>query len=221
MEKKINDPFLGKRLAAYDQWLEAGQISCSSKVIPVTEALRAKQWVLPTEQVFEILRHADSVALQNCECRTHYGRCDKPVEVCFLLNGVADRFVSRGLARHVSLSEAAEVLQKANESGLVHLSLYMPDHQVYALCSCCACCCHELQIVRLSGRKDLLVHSEYVAVTDPETCIHCGDCVDRCPFDARTFEGDRMIYQRDECAGCGLCVTICPTGATVMQNRRS
>lgn len=221
MKRKVDDPFLEKRLVKYDQWLSGGQISCSSRVVPVAESLQARQWVLPTEQVLEILRNAGSAALQKCECRTHYGRCDKPLEVCFLLNGIADRFVAKGLARPVSLSEAVDVLRKANESGLIHLSLYMPHHEIYALCSCCPCCCHELQLVRLYGRKDLLVYSEYVTKTDMETCVHCGDCVGRCFFGARTVEDGRMVYSQEACAGCGLCVTVCPVQATVMQPRES
>ncbi|MCL0074246.1 hypothetical protein M1O50_05195, partial [Dehalococcoidia bacterium] len=180
-----NDPFLEKRLIKYDEWLSKGQLSFSSKVVPVSESFDAKQWVLPTEQAMEILSNAKSVALQNCECRIHYKRCDKPLEVCFLLNEVGDKIVSKGQARHVSLSEATDILRKANESGLVHLSLYMPDHELFALCSCCSCCCHDLQIVKLYKRKDLMVRSEYVATTDSDACIHCGECAERCVFGAR------------------------------------
>ncbi len=217
MEKAANnDPFLKSRVAKYDQWLEKGQISYSSRVIPVSESLDAHQWVLPTEQVMEILRGAESVAVQNCECRTHYQRCDHPLEVCFLLNRTGDQYVAKGEARHVSLTEAAEILKKANQSGLVHLSLYMPDHEVFAICSCCSCCCHDLQITRLLGRKELMVRSEYVAFTDLELCINCGDCVERCPFDARAYQGEQLTYHPAKCMGCGLCVTVCPVEATTM-----
>jgi ferredoxin len=215
-----DDPFLGERLVEYDEWLSKGQISFSSKVIPVLESFKAKQWVLPTEQAIEVLRNAKSVALQNCECRTHYKRCDKPVEVCFLLNEAGDKSVNEGKARHVSLTEATDVLRKVNENGLVHLTLYMPNHQIFALCSCCACCCHDLQIVKLFDRKDLMVHSEYVAVTDSEICIHCGECVERCVFGSRVFRGEQMEYHAEECLGCGLCITTCPVQATSMQPRK-
>lgn len=218
---KYIDPFLEKRIVKYDKWLNKGRISHSSKVIPISESFNAKQWVLPTEQVMEILRTAKSVAVQNCECRTHYKRCDNPLEVCLLLNDVGDKFVAKGEARHVDLTEAADILKKANESGLVHLSLYMPDHEVYALCSCCPCCCHDLQIVKQFGRKELMVRSEYVAVTVPEDCIHCGECVDRCVFGARVLQDERMEYNIDACLGCGLCVTSCPAEAISMELRKA
>jgi uncharacterized Fe-S center protein len=189
------------------------------KLHNLSESFNTKQWVLPTEQVVQILRNAKSMAVQNCECRTHYERCGNPLEVCFLLNDVGDKFVSKGEARHVDLAEAADILAKANESGLVHLSLFVPNHEIYALCSCCPCCCHDLQIVKLFERKDLMVHSEYVAVTIPEDCIHCGECVERCVFDARVFQDEIMEYNAEACLGCGLCVTICPVEATSMALR--
>ena len=217
MNKEIYiDSFLEKRLVKYDEWLSKGQISYSSKVIPVSESFKTKQWVLPTEQAMEILLKSKSVAVQNCECRTHFKRCDNPLEVCFLLNDVGDKLVSKGKARHIDLKEAAGILTKANQSGLIHLSLYMPDHEIFALCSCCPCCCHDLQIVKLFDRKDLMVHSEYVAVTSPEDCIDCGECVERCVFGARVFRNEKMEYNTEACLGCGLCVTICPVEATSM-----
>ncbi len=215
------DPYLEPYIAKYDQWLSKGQISFSSKVIPVFESLDAQQWVLPTDQALELLRNARSVALSNCRCRTHYGRCDKPLDVCLFLNEFGDRFVAKGEARYISLSEAARVLKKANESGLVHMSLYMPDHELAALCSCCSCCCHDMQIAKSYGRKHIMVRSEYVAVTDVALCIHCGECVERCPFDARSLGDGQMAYDAAACYGCGLCVTVCPVEATIMQPRQS
>ena len=216
-----HDPFLQKRLVKYDEWLHEEQISFSSKVVPVLKSLETKQWILPAEQVLEILRNARSIALLNCECRTHYKRCDKPLEVCLVLDEVGDKLVTKGEARHISLVEAKGVLHKANESGLIHLSLYMPDHKVWAVCNCCPCCCHELQIVKRFGRKDLMVRSEYVAETDMDTCTHCGQCVERCIFGARVFQDGQMVYNAAACLGCGLCVTVCSVAATSMQLRKS
>lgn len=171
--------------------------------------------------MIEIISNADSIAVQDCERRTHYKRCDKPLEVCLLLNKVGDKLVSKNQARHVSLKEATDILQIANKNGLIHLALYMPDHEIFALCSCCSCCCHELQIVKLTERKELMVHSEYIATTDIATCIHCGECVERCIFDARILNNEKMEYNHQACLGCGLCVTVCPVEATTMTLRES
>ncbi len=213
----MDDDFLDERLVRYDRWLAAGKISFSSKVVPVSESFEAKQWVLPSEQVRKILESARSIALQKCMCREHYSRCDKPLEVCLILNESGDKFVEKGTARHISLAEAVEVLKKADETGLVHLSLYMPHHEVFALCSCCPCCCHDLQILKLCSRKDLVARSEYVAKTDLNACINCGACAERCPFEARRLVGGALAYDETKCLGCGLCVSVCPVEATTMQ----
>ncbi len=42
-DERGGDPFLEKRMAKYDEWLSRGQILFSSKVIPISESLNAKQ----------------------------------------------------------------------------------------------------------------------------------------------------------------------------------
>ena len=215
--KKYRDAFLEKRIEQYDSWLGEESISFSSRVIPVQRSLEAKQWVLPAEQVREVLREASVIALQPCECRNHYQRCEHPREVCLLFDEAAEKYLLRNEARRITLKEACGVLEQADRSGLVHMTLYMPEHKIYALCSCCPCCCHEMRIVRKYGRHDLMVRSQYVAETDFSLCMHCGDCVDRCIFSARemTVAGE-LLYDPDKCLGCGLCVTVCPANATEM-----
>jgi Pyruvate/2-oxoacid:ferredoxin oxidoreductase delta subunit len=218
-ESGSRDTDLEERLARYDGWIQEGKIPTSSKVIPVHESLSVQQWVVPTEQVLEFLRNARVYALIECVCRSQYQRCDNPLEVCFVINDVADQYLAEGNGRRVSLEEAEERLQNANERGLVHLTIYNPDQHVFAVCSCCSCCCHDLQFLKLYGRGDLIAHSEYVAQTDSNACVHCGECVNRCVFEARVFEDGQLRYDIDACYGCGLCVTVCPEDATVMRRR--
>lgn len=218
-DSATKDTFLSDRLEKYDRWLDKGLISFSSKVVPVKESLDVRQWVLPTEQVMEILGKSDSIAVQDCMCRTHYKRCDHPMEVCLLLNKVADKNIKTRKARPVDLEEAGIITRNANLSGLVHLSFYMPDHEIFALCSCCPCCCHDLQIVKKYGRKDIMVHSEYIALTRDKNCIHCLECSDRCVFGARTIKDERLFYTPKQCLGCGLCITTCPGDAIFMALR--
>jgi len=136
-----------------------------------------------------------------------------------LLNETGEQAIEKGPARPVSLSETAEILRKADEYGLIHLSLYQPDNEIYALCNCCPCCCHDLQLMKVYDRRDLVVRSEYVAMTDAESCTDCGKCVERCIFDARTFNDGRMEFNPGSCLGCGLCVTVCPVSAIEMTRR--
>jgi formate hydrogenlyase subunit 6/NADH:ubiquinone oxidoreductase subunit I len=162
---------------------------------------------------------ARSFALTDCVCRSHYSRCDKPREVCFLIDELSDKAVERAKARRVTLSEASEILKKADEHGLVHMTLHMPGRKIYALCSCCSCCCHDLQLLMDYDRRDLVARSDYVSVTDLEHCVNCGKCIERCVFRARSLHDDIMECDAGACLGCGLCVSICPEKATVMKVR--
>ncbi len=218
-QNKSTDTWLEERLAKYDRWIREGKVPFSSKVIPVGKSLVAEQWVLPTEQAIEILRNARSFALKKCECRSHYQRCDNPIEVCFVINDAADKCVAEGNGRHVSLEEAINVLRQTDERGLVHLTIYNPDQYVFAICSCCSCCCHDLQALMSYRRRDLIAHSEYIAQTNIDVCTHCGHCIERCVFGARVWKEGRMYYNSNACYGCGLCVTICPADACNMQRR--
>jgi ferredoxin len=215
------DDFLSTRLDRYTSWLDSRKIAFSSKIVPVKESVESKQWILPTEQVLNIIARATTIALTDCLCRSHYKRCDRPVDVCMLLNQYGRKCIDKGRGREISFDEAAGVLDTANRQGLVHLSLYRPDHQLYALCSCCPCCCHDLQLLLDYTLDTLVVHADYAARTDMDQCVHCGECVGRCAFEARKLECDTMVYTPENCYGCGLCVTTCPAGATAMERRQS
>ena len=210
------DAFLDGYLEKYDQWIAEGKVPFAARVIPVGQSLEAQPWVLPGEQVAAIAAQARALAVWPCVCRSHYRRCDAPLEVCLLLDGPAETLVGRSVARPVDLGEALRVLRRADEHGLVHMGLYMPEHGLSAICSCCACCCHELQALRLPGRRERVARSEYLAETAEEGCTHCGRCVPRCPFGARVLEAGILRYRPKDCLGCGLCVSACPPGATRM-----
>ncbi|MBU3952338.1 MAG: 4Fe-4S binding protein [Proteobacteria bacterium] len=212
------DSFLKKYANRYDKWLGEGKIAYTSRVIPIEKSLDAKQWVMPTQQAISILTRANSFALTACECRTHY-HCDKPKEVCFLLNEVADKAVEKNEARKVDEKEAIRVLQSAGKAGLVHLSLYRPGQEVFALCNCCPCCCHDLQLLIQYKRTELVVHSDFSASTTESLCRDCGLCTETCPFKARNLTDNGLVFDPKCCYGCGVCVPVCPEAAITMKKR--
>jgi ferredoxin len=221
MKKEERDEELEQRMHMFDGWIKEGKIPYSSKVIPVQQSLEFLQWVLPTQQVIEIIRNSRSFALANCLCRTKHKRCDNPLEVCFYTNDVADKKVEQGAARRVSLQEAAEVLKLANKYGLIHLTIYNPEQHVHALCSCCECCCHDIQFMKKLGRPDLVAHADYIAEVDTDACVQCGACTERCVFGAQVMLEDKHVFRRELCFGCGLCVTSCQPKAIKMILRQS
>ena len=72
------DRFLGSRLDKYEEWLKDGKISFSSKVVPVSQALGSKQWIMPIKQAMDHLKSARTFALTECVCRRNFRRCDNP-----------------------------------------------------------------------------------------------------------------------------------------------
>ncbi len=213
------DAFLKDKLARTERLLRDGEVTHATRVIPVGEALPAQQWVLPGQQALEYIRQARAVALVECECRTHYRRCSHPTEVCLVLDDSAEREIAGGSGRPISVDEAAAVLRRAEEAGLVHLAIYAPGQQVSAVCSCCACCCHNLQLLQRYGRPEMVARADYVAVTDPDLCRQCGTCAERCAFGARVWEDGTMHYRPEACFGCGVCVAACPSQAIRLRRR--
>lgn len=216
------DAFLKDFIDKYDRWLEKDLISYSSKVIPIRESLDNVKHIIPSLQALEILKAAHTITLARCICRQRYKNCDNPLEVCFVLNETGEKWIEKGLSKKIDIDTAKTVLKQANLNKLIHLTLYKPDHEVFALCSCCSCCCHDLQLVMKYGKSYILTTSDYIAEDDPTKCIHCGECVDRCEFNARTLEGGgEMRYAHEDCYGCGLCVTTCPEDAIALRKRKT
>jgi MinD superfamily P-loop ATPase len=63
--------------------------------------------------------------------------------------------------------------------------------------------------------------SGFITEFDPEKCTACGDCVDRCPMEALTMQGDDLVFNNKLCFGCGLCSSACPTGALQLVARKN
>lgn len=219
MEVDNNDEFLEKALQNLDSLMSEGRMSSAGKIIPIHESLDCLNWVLPTNQALEYIRNARSFAVQNCFHRVKYKRCNNPVDVCLLINDYADKAVSVGKAWKIDLSEAIEKLKVANKYGLVHLALHSPNQDVIALCSCCECCCDNLQMFKRFKRPDVISRSDYIAVVDKDKCTNCGKCAERCMFGAQVKNGE-VEYHPEYCYGCGLCVTTCPTNAISLKLRR-
>jgi hypothetical protein len=59
-------------LEKYDGWMREWKISYGGKILPVREAFRSQQWILPTQQAIQILRNARTFAFAECTYRTHY-----------------------------------------------------------------------------------------------------------------------------------------------------
>jgi Pyruvate/2-oxoacid:ferredoxin oxidoreductase delta subunit len=188
------------------------------RVIPVGATIESKAKVLAMEDVREIVQQARNLAVARCTCRVVDGKCGKPLETCIQVNRAADYALQRGTGRAISKEEAIRILHMAEQEGLVHIvdNRRNVDH---IICNCCKDCCINW---RLPNRHKFVAPSRFQAVVNPEECIGCQTCLDRCIFDAIHMEGDEPKAQisPEKCVGCGVCTITCPTEAITMKEVR-
>ena len=212
--------YLNTRVANTEDAITKGQLKFSSEVIPINKAFTLSQHILPTNQAIQILEQARIISLSNCGCRVAFENCSNPIETCLILNEEGEYLISRGYGKLISLKKAKKILEIANQTGLVHLALFLPGQEVYAICSCCSCCCHEFQALLKFNKFFFVAKADYIAIVNPDKCNCCLTCIKRCLFGARDVDNEIPIINEEKCYGCGLCVTSCPTQATQLVHRR-
>jgi NAD-dependent dihydropyrimidine dehydrogenase PreA subunit len=189
------------------------------RVIPVEKEIQGSTEIQPYEKVSEIIESNTRFAVSDCICRKEsriVGKgCDKLLEACMQFGPGADFYIENELGREISKEEAIQILQKAEEDGLIHCSWNHAGSKDF-ICNCCGCCCKALALLKKYDNPAAAVSSNYYATKDEETCTSCGTCVERCQVGAIKFEDDLTVFDRERCIGCGLCVSTCPTESISM-----
>jgi electron transport complex protein RnfB len=187
------------------------------RVIPAQKAVKT-EWILPYDDVRTILLNSKTFHLRDCICRAqqdHIGRkCNFPLRTCL-------SFSQNERPAHpldISKEEALAFLDKAEEMGLVHTVSNIMKGLGY-VCNCCGCCCGILRGINDWGIENSVAHANYYAVINPEECLSCGTCRNRCQVHAITEQEGVSVVNLEKCIGCGLCVTGCPNGAARLQRK--
>lgn len=187
------------------------------RVIPAQRAVKS-EWILPYDDVRKVLLAAKSFRVRDCICRVqqdYVGRqCNFPVRMCLNFSS-HERHPS---PRDISQKEALDILDKAEEIGLVHTVSNVMKGFGY-VCNCCGCCCGILRGITKFGIKDSVAHANYFAVIDPDLCQGCGTCIERCQVHAVSERDGVTVVDREQCIGCGLCVTGCPNRVAKLQRK--
>lgn len=196
----------------------------NSRVIPAYQSIKDLPDILPQENMHEILKAQDLIAICCCSCRKRAEsmdrKCDKSHdENCFQFNRGAEYAISRGSGKKLSLDEAIEVFTETENDGLVHSWRNSGVMSQTVMCNCCRDCC---MIWVPLDRKDIHIEkhwakSRYEAQVENEDCTGCETCVERCQFEAITMEDDVAVVDPEKCFGCGVCVLTCPTDALTMK----
>jgi len=187
------------------------------RVLPAQDTVKT-EWILPYEDVRAILMSAKTFHVRDCICRVeqeYMGRkCEFPVHMCLSFSTIE----RPSQAGDISREEALVLLNRSEEVGLVHtVSNVMKD--IGYVCNCCSCCCGILRGITDYGIQNSVAYANYYAVIDPETCLGCGDCIERCQVHA-IYEMDEVsVVDRARCIGCGLCVTGCPNDVARLERK--
>jgi NAD-dependent dihydropyrimidine dehydrogenase PreA subunit len=194
------------------------------RYIPVGKTVpTGVQGVYPFHMMEHVIENATAIAVAHCTCRVAYrlaGKgCDHPTEVCMKFNDMARYVIEKGLAKEISKDEALAIVKQAEESGLVHF-VDNAEGEIQHNCNCCGCACWNVgSIRRRKIPRDVLMATYFIRTTDEDQCTGCGECVDICPVQAVTLEGDLPVIDEAWCIGCGVCGTVCPTGAVQIKLR--
>jgi ferredoxin len=170
--------------------------------------------IIPPGETEKLVFEAGAVYLRDCPCRVEMQVCPPDQwGVCMLFEHASEE--DRQSARSISPEEAVEIIQTTTARGNIHQLFYFDEgDRPYELCNCCTCCCFPLREEAAKGDdfKDQL-RSGYVAVTDVELCVGCGDCLESCFFGARVLVDDVIQLVDPLCFGCGVCLPTCPEEA--------
>jgi electron transport complex protein RnfB len=190
--------------------------------IPVQTAIDNVKSISSYDNVREIIKNKKRIALAECvdaEWQRVRGviKCDQPTEVCIFFDFYAQYYVDRGMGRWITPEEAMAKLDECEEYGLVPQLSNSKEPE--ALCNCCPKCCSILRAYKQHPTPGLFVATNHFAQIEPDLCIGCEICVDRCPMDAIDMEDELAVVNRERCIGCGLCVSKCPEEAIALQEK--
>lgn len=192
------------------------------RTIPVNKSLDHFWTVAPYEDVREIVRSSERIAVADCMCRVHQGHlgksCDKPLEVCFAFGVQAHYYVEKGLGRWIDKEEALRTVDECDEAGLVPQPFNAQEPS--GMCNCCGDCCDILRSIKMHPKPSERVVTNYYAEVNHDLCEACETCIDRCQMEAVEIGPDNVAQVNlDRCIGCGLCVTTCPEEAIQLKSK--
>jgi Pyruvate/2-oxoacid:ferredoxin oxidoreductase delta subunit len=207
---------------AYDGVTGPAQINFpTSRVITVDRTIETGAAFHTYSQVQTYIDKFYPVSVGTCYCR-HVAKLNgedihgMPMDVCMFFGQTAEFAIERLGARALSKKEARDVLDQAEEAGLVHMCHNTTD-DIRFLCNCDRWHCSAIKRVLAQPKPGLLFNSGFEPKFDPDECSTCETCIGRCPPEALTMgEDDMPKVDFNRCFGCAVCATGCPSEAITM-----
>ncbi len=185
------------------------------RAIPVERVVESSQKRLGTEEAHSVIRKAGALALFPCPCRNRTEKLgtreckDKfPIGTCIGMGTGAQVMMGAGYAKSVTAEQAIRYFDEMQDLGLVGITDNFEDSDHTVVCLCCECCCSQIRGRTRLDNPEAVAPSNFVPHANDD-CILCGNCEDRCPFDAATMGDVTAEIIADKCLGCGVCVLGC------------
>lgn len=200
-----------------------GTRTSQMRTVPVGEAIRPDRVVGSYDNIQAYIESSPGpFAVMNCVCRQSAellgDACttSSTHETCLTIGSGAAATVAAGISRRIKRDEVLEILTRAEREG--HVLQPQNSQSPGFICCCCRDCCEVLRNARKLSRPSEALPTTHRAVVDPQLCISCAACLNRCPMEAIALDPKAQV-DPDRCIGCGLCVTRCPTSAINLARR--
>ncbi|MEE9517612.1 MAG: 4Fe-4S dicluster domain-containing protein [Candidatus Adiutricales bacterium] len=191
------------------------------RVITVGKTINPGNPVHTYDQVQSYIDKYDDIALATCYCRHEADLLDEdlhgiPKEVCMSFGPGSNFTVDRLNGRKISREEARDIIDLAEEQGLVHMSSNTSD-DIGFICNCDRYHCEAIKSALRMEKPGRFFTSGFQPQFDADSCTSCEECIDRCPATALVMGNDDLPeVDLDQCFGCAACATGCPSETITM-----
>ena len=172
------------------------------RVIPIEMAIDGETRKASYEEVSKYLNDNTIFSVSDCSCRTARkvmgeGCGHLAEDMCIQMGHAAEYYIRTGRGREVTREEAFEIIQRAEENGLMHQIPNLDGSgKTHAICNCCGCACLSLRTAEMFKNVDM-VRSNYVSHVDKDKCVACGECVETCPVNALQL-GQKLCAPKED-----------------------
>ncbi|UCG02272.1 MAG: 4Fe-4S binding protein [Candidatus Heimdallarchaeota archaeon] len=192
--------------------------------IPISKNIPSDHPIAIYDDIRNIIAHTEGeFSVMNCICKQGKDLVEQSCQVteiretCILFPNPTSYFRRFNISRPVSNEEVLQILDQAEEAGLV----IQPGNsqEPNFICCCCGDCCGVLTMAKTYSKPSELFSSNYYAIIDPDRCNGCGSCQKRCQMEALVITKEKTSVNLDRCIGCGLCVIKCPNEAITLNEK--